>query len=227
MEILGQQNNQLYRQVKAKLHLPVTEMLKSIPETFGIRMNEEPEFQLMEKDENFEVRRYGRCLRAKITLTGMSFDEFRSRAFHSLAGYISGDNRRKRSVSTASPLLDGERARSSETITMTSPILLQQSSDWHWTMFFILPDEYNLRNAPEPLDPEIQLEEIPSVDVAVHTYSGNNTPERIKLYQDELERWLLARPHLHPEGQYMIAQYDAPFVIPFMKKNEVHIRVSR
>ena len=43
------QNQHQYR-----LNVPLFEILKSIPETIGIRLNEEPFYQVVAKDEEFE-----------------------------------------------------------------------------------------------------------------------------------------------------------------------------
>ena len=75
---------------KEKLHIPFLEMLKSIPEFVGLRFNEEPEYEVLQRYGEFELRRYSKQLRAKVTLKGLSFEEFRKVGFHKLAAYIFG-----------------------------------------------------------------------------------------------------------------------------------------
>ena len=204
-----------------KLHIPLAEKIKSIPEIFGIRVNEEPHFEVIKKDRSFEIRRYHRQLRAKITLLGFGFDEFRERAFPKLVGYIFGGNRTSKNIAMTAPVLE----HAGETIKMTSPVLQEHGSDESWTMEFILPEKYTLANAPEPLDPDVKLEQIEPTTVAVMKYSGNHTEEKMHSREHELAAWLRTQPQYHIDGEFFGAQYDAPFVIPFLKRNEVHVKV--
>lgn len=204
-----------------KPHIPLTEKIKSIPEVFGIRVNEEPSYEVIKKDGPFEIRRYHRQLRAKVCLEGMSFDEFRETAFKKLAGYIFGGNRGRANIAMTAPVLQ----HSGEKIEMTSPVLHEHGADESWTMDFILPEKYNLATVPEPLDPDVRLEQVESATTAVMTYSGNNTEERMHARENELAAWLRTLPQYRTEGEFYCAQYDAPFVIPFLKKNEVQVRV--
>ena len=190
------------------LHIPLVEKLKSIPETFGIRLNEEPEYDILKEDHSFEIRHYLKQLRAQITIHAQSFDEFREAAFKKLAAYIFGDNREEKTVS------------------MTSPVLEQQEEDGVWSMSFILPSHYTLQTAPTPNDSAIKLIEVAPYDAAIMIYSGNNTLEKIKSHEKDLMKWLKAQPNFERIGNYTMAQYDAPFVIPFMKKNEIHLQVK-
>jgi SOUL heme-binding protein len=191
-----------------ELHIPLKEKIKSIPEAFGIRVNEEPEYKVLRKDREFEIRHYERQLWAKITIQSFSYEEFKNEAFTRLATYI----------------FDG---KDHEPIAMTAPVLLEQVGAQAWSMSFILPEQYSLCTAPKPKDGQISIEEINSYNVAVVTYSGNNDLGKIKLHQEELKQWLKLQNDFRPEGNFITAQYDAPFVIPFLKKNEIHIKVDK
>jgi len=189
----------------SNIHIPLKEKLKSIPEMLGIRLNEEPPYEAIEKDGDFEIRVYQKQLRASVTIANTTFDEFREKAFDLLAAYIYEEN--------------------SELIDMTSPVLLSQTSDNSWTMSVILPQEYSLTDVRKPTNPDIQLSEVRSMDVAVYSYHGNNTLEKIETHKKELLDWLDRHPKYESAGEASAAQYDAPFVIPFMKKNEIHVPI--
>ncbi|MBC7429592.1 MAG: heme-binding protein [Bacteriovorax sp.] len=213
---------------QTKLHIPFKERLKSIPEAFGIRMNEEPEYDVIFTDGNFEVRHYYKQLIAKISMHGMSFDDFREAAFKKLAHYIFEGNEQGESIPMTSPVMEqhGNGEKSPGQIAMTSPVLQQQNSNGGWIMSFILPHNYNLQNAPKPTNSEISLEEVQPYIVACLKYKGNNTLEKIKLHERELAEWISKQPNLQSTGKYMVAQYDAPFIIPFMKTNEIQVKVD-
>lgn len=189
----------------SNIHIPIKEKLKSIPEVIGIRLNEEPPYETVETDGDFEIRVYQKQLRASVTIENTSFDEFRERAFKTLAAYIFGENH--------------------EDIEMTAPVLQTQNSEHSWTMSFILPQKYSLEDLPKPENPEIKISEVKSMDVAVICYHGNNSLEKMEEHKKELLDWLDKHPKFEPAGEYLAAQYDAPFVIPFLKKNEIHVPI--
>lgn len=205
-----------------KLHIPLKEKLKSIPETFGIRVNEEPIYKVLKKDGDFELRHYPKQLIAKVTLHGMSYDYFRENAFEKLAAYIFEGNQSKESVPMTSPVLTEKK---SELLPMTDPVLQHEDPSGAWTMSFILPKEYTLATAPKPKNAEIVLEEVEPYDAAVITYSGNNKVSKIEEHKKELGEWVGKQSGLAMSGHYFIAQYDAPFVVPFLKRNEVQVKI--
>lgn len=194
--------------METPLHIPLKEKFKSIPETFGIRVNEEPIYKVLKKDGDFELRHYPKQLIAKITLHGMSYDYFRENAFEKLAAYIFEGNEKK-----------------SEQIPMTDPVLQHEDPNGAWTMSFILPKEYTMATAPKPKNAEVVLEEVEPYDAAVITYSGNNKVSKIEEHKKELGEWVEKQSGLAMSGHYFIAQYDAPFVVPSLKRNEVQVKV--
>ena len=191
----------------SNLPLPWTEKMKLLPEMFGIRLNEEPIYRVVKSDGAFEVRRYGELILASLTLENVNFDEFRNQAFPRLANYLFGQNRGKISMA------------------MTSPVLHYNSGLQKWTMSFVMPSKYSLRNAPKPKDHDIRLEVMTPFEAVVVTFTGNNTLENIERHEQELTHWLAFKNDLKPEGKYLFAQYDGPFVIPFLKRNEVMVKL--
>lgn len=69
----------------------------------------------------------------------------------------------------------------------------------------------------------VDITEVKPMHVAVCAYSGNNKLEKIEDHMQELMAWLEEHPKYESDGEYFSAQYDAPFVIPFCKKNEIHV----
>ncbi len=197
----------MQHQNQLKLNIPLFEKLKSIPETIGIRLNEEPFYQVVAKDEEFELRHYAPQIRAEVTELGRSFNDFRESAFRKLANYIFGGN------------------ALSENIPMTTPVLQKGFASESRTMSFILPARYNIYNLPAPMDEDVKIIEVPSYHAAVMTYHGNNSEVKIKQYFDRLTKWLKDRPDVELLEHMSCAQYDAPYVIPFVKKNEVMVMV--
>jgi hypothetical protein len=209
-------------------NIPLKEKLKSIPEVFGIRVNEEPDYKVLSADGDFEIRRYSEQLVAKVSFKGMPFESFRSQAFKKLAAYIFQGNDKNVDIPMTSPVIDQHNGgvKTPNQIAMKSPVYQEESEDSGWTMSFILPKEFNLSNAPRPLDSKVIIEEVLPYEVAVISYSGNNTLEQIKLHERKLADWIKDQPQVHMKGRFMVAQYDAPFVIPFLKRNEIQVRIE-
>jgi SOUL heme-binding protein len=205
---------------------PLSEVVKSIPEVLGIRVNEEPEYTVLKKFGNIEVRRYKAQLHAQLTLSDKNFDSFREKAFKILANYIFGGNQSKRNIAMTSPVLQKKSSDSSETIAMTSPVLQKKNSDGQWTMSFILPAKFNLKNAPSPDDQQVKLKEEPGFDAVTLRYSGNNNLEVQKEKEQELKKWLDQNPNYKAKSEPFTAQYDAPFVVPFFKRNEIFVKIE-
>lgn len=207
-----------------QLHIPLKEQMKSIPEFFGIRVNEGPIYKVLKTDGEFEVRRYEKQLIAKITMHGMSFDYFREHAFEKLADYIFEGNTKNKSIPMTAPVIHEHGI--GEKIPMTSPVFQEESGTGVWTMSFILPKEYTLETAPKPKNSNIVLEIVEPYEVACVSYSGHNSIDKIKIHERQLAGWLVDHSEYTPTGKYMIAQYDAPFVIPFLKKNEIQVKLK-
>ena len=202
------------------LQIPMSERLKSIPEFFGIRVNEEPSYQVLKSEGDFEIRQYDPVLLAKLTLSNLSYGSYRKIAFKRLASYIFGGNLAKSDPHSA-------EKKTSEIIPMTAPVLQTYANDQERTMAFILPEKYSLSTAPKPLDSDIQLDPLPVHFVAVIQYGGSNSEEKMKEQEGRLQQWLKTQSDYLTDGPAYSAQYDAPFVIPFMKRNEIHVRVHR
>jgi len=191
-------------------------ILKTLPEMFGIRVQEKPIYKVLKTDGNFEIRSYEEQLIAKITMHGMSFDYFRDHAFEKLADYIFEGNTK---------LLVHEHGKG-EQVPMTSPVYQEEIGAGIWSMSLILPKEYTLETAPKPKNKDIALEIVEPYEVACVSYPGHSSIDKIKIHERELAAWLVDHSEYAPTGKYMIAQYDAPFVVPSLKKNEIQVKLK-
>lgn len=212
------------------LFIPLTERLKTIPEIFGIRVNEEPEYKVIRHEGRFEIREYGTQTLARVTLEESDFDVFANKAFLKLAHYIFSGNSRQENIPMTSPVLLQHGAPQIENpdpavVVQTNDEDKETSGGLKKTMWFILPKKMDLFTAPSPLNSEIHLEERGARTVASVSYSGNNTSHKIKSYKQSLAKWVADQPDYRDVGMYYTAQYDAPFTLPFIKRNEVQVEV--
>ena len=129
--------------------LSVTVLITSCS-VFGVGKIEEPNYDVVLEEDNFQVRKYPEILVAQTTTTGV-YKETSSKGFKRLAGYIFGDNVDKEKIAMTAPVLQENK---SEKIAMTAPVYQQQEAS-NWTMTFVLPSEYTLETAPTPIDDKV------------------------------------------------------------------------
>ncbi|MBC7711895.1 MAG: heme-binding protein [Rhizobacter sp.] len=207
---------------QSQLSIPLSEKLKGIPGIFGIRLGEEPLYEVIQSIGDKEIRKYRPFITASISVNG-SFEEARKEAFFCLANYIFGKNKDKIQLKMTAPVLQEE---TSDYIPMTSPVL-QEPTQNGWTMSFVLPLEYTLASAPTPKDKRIHLSKNQERFVATLRYSGINDLDKIRKHSAELIQWLSKSFIYRPVGEIQSAQYDGPATIPFLRKNEIHLEVTK
>lgn len=187
----------------------------------GKREAAEPPYKLLKRDGSFEVRRYGSMVIAETFLSDESYSVASGKGFNRLAGYIFGKNRSQTTISMTAPVL---QERDSEKIPMTAPVLQQQNKGG-WSMAFVLPEGFTLQSAPEPMDPEVKLRELPPSTVAVLTFPGLHSAANLEKYGGQLQAWLEKRGY-RALSEPRFAAYDPPWTLPFLRRNEVQIRIE-
>ena len=92
-------------------------------------------------------------------------------------------------------------------------------------MSFVLPERLQASGVPAPVDPEIRLESRPAQRVAVYRYSGRTRARYERDAVDRLHAWVQDQG-LRATGEPVVAYYDAPVVLPFLRRNEVMVPVG-
>ncbi len=200
---------------------PFVEILKGIPGIFGIRLEAEPRHEVVEKIGEVEVRHYAPALLAEITVPG-DHDKALDAAFDRLARYIFGANSKDEHLSMTNPVYQGK----GQGLPMTAPVRPAHHGQG-WTVAFFLSNDLTVEEAPRPDDEAIRLIRSPGHLVGVLRYRGNNTEGKMHDARSELLEALRADATYEVEGDVYWAQYDAPYVIPFVKRNEAQVELSR
>ena len=181
---------------------------------------EEPAFRSVLHEGAFEVRDYPALMVAEVTVSGDQ-KEAASKGFRLLAGYIFGGNKRRQSIAMTAPVA---QAPTSEKIAMTAPVTQIQSAG-EWVVRFTMPSAYSMDTLPEPNDPKVHLRALPPARFAVLQFSGLARKDDVAAKTAELEK--LARTHhLRAIGPASLAQYDPPWTLWFMRRNEVMIPIA-
>ncbi len=181
---------------------------------------EEPPFQTIMKAGPFEVRNYPAMTVAEVTVTG---DQATAggRGFRLLAGYIFGANHENRKIAMTAPV---GLAKVGENIPMTAPVG-QTRKGTTWIVRFTMPASFSLANLPTPNDPQVRLSLQPPVRVAALQFSGWATESATLRRSSELLD-LVKTHHLRAMGPVTLAQYNPPWTLPFLRRNEVMVPVA-
>ena len=163
---------------------------------------EEPVYQVEKawEPEQIEIRAYAPRIMA---VTGMNEDS--DSGFRVLAGYIFGGNAEE------------------EKIAMTAPV--QQTMAGEKEMAFMMPAKYALKDLPQPEDLRVSFREAPAYTAAVIQFSGWASAEKADENWQQLQRFLIAEG-IDITGEPTLNQYNPPWTLPFMRRNEIIVPVA-
>lgn len=192
---------------------------------FGIRSGyEQAAYTVVDRvGETIEVRQYRTQLVAEVVVESADEKSGRSAAFRALFDYISGANRSQEKVAMTAPV---ETGTVSEKIAMTVPVETGTQTEGRYVMRFFLPAGYTLKTAPQPTDPRVIVREMPERTLAVLRFSGSTSAENVARHITELETAMTASTW-RPSGAPAAMFYDPPWTIPFLRRNEVAVPVTR
>ncbi len=181
---------------------------------------EEAKYQVIKKDNEFEIRDYAPHILAETVVDG-SLEDAGNKAFKRLFRYISGGNRSRDKVAMTAPV---SQQSTGKKIKMTAPVG-QQRLEESWVVSFMMPDSYTLETLPEPEDQRVTLRQVPARRMAAIRYSGFWSEKSYLRHKAELESWI-RRMGLAIEGDPVWARYNPPFVPWFLRRNEILFPVA-
>lgn len=182
---------------------------------------EEPVFKTVLKEGSFEVRDYPPLVVAEVTVSGDQ-KEAANKGFRLLAGYIFGGNKSRQSIAMTAPVA---QAQTSEKIAMTAPVTQIKEAN-AWVVSFTMPKGYSLDTLPQPNDPQVHLRALPASRFAVLQFSGLAGKDDVSAKTTELQK-RVTKHKLRPTGPVSLAQYNPPWTLWFMRRNEVMVEVAR
>ncbi len=183
---------------------------------------EQPKYSVELKDGDFELRRYASYIVAEVSVDGAQ-GEAVQRGFRKLAGYIFGANAGSTKIAMTAPVAQRPEG---EKIAMTSPVAQTPDGEGHWTVQFMMPSSYTLDNLPKPKDADIRFRVEPAREMAVLKFSGVARDGNYRQRSEDLSRWVAAKG-LTGRGRTVLAQYDPPWTLWFLRRNEVLVEIQR
>ena len=171
--------------------------------SFTSKNIETPKYKVINTYDEVEVRLYPKMVVAKTNLADKSFDNQGSNGFRTIAGYIFGGNEKN------------------EKIAMTAPVVMNMGDSA--SMYFVMPKSYDKAELPTPNSKNVQIVEVAEKALAVISYGGFSSDEKIEKHRKQLEQ-ILYKNKLLTKGAYLYMGYNAPWDI-INRKNEVAIEV--
>jgi hypothetical protein len=194
---------------------------------------EEPKYEVVTADAQFEVRHYAPILIAETIVEG-DMDAASSKGFRLIADFIFGNNLssdtdKKAKIAMTAPVTVEPQ---SSKIAMTAPVTVEpQAAESNmktaktWRINFVMPSQYTLANIPKPKNNAISLREVPSKYFIVHKYSGFNTVSRVQTKTDETVEWAIKRSY-KMIGTPQLSRYDPPWTLPMFRRNEIMLEIA-
>lgn len=190
---------------------------------------EEPKFTILNKTEDFELRRYDAQIVAQTWVTGSQMVAS-NKGFKTLANYIFGNNTaptgESSNISMTAPVMmqpngnDSGKDKSAK-IAMTAPVNMQQDTG-QWRVQFVMPSQYTMQTLPKPNNADITIVELPVQTYGVITFSGLAGEKKVAEKTQALQEWMQAQ-NLIMIGSPELARYNPPWILPFMRRNEIMI----
>ncbi len=192
----------------------------------GAMANEEPRYEVVKKEGDFEVRRYQPMIIAEVLVTG-TLSEASNKGFRQIADFIFGNNEdpiKKQSEKIAMTAPVTMEADISSKIAMTAPVTMEGSGG-AWKMAFVMPSKFTMDTLPKPKNSNVIIKQMPAQQVAVVTFSGWVDKEKLSAQTTRLNEWM-AKNGLKTSGSAQLSRYNPPWTLPFWRRNEVWMKLD-
>ncbi len=172
-------------------------------------MTERQHYEVVQRYERFELRRYESCVVANIDMSG-DYGSAPQNAFRYLFSYISQGN------------------KTSTSISMTAPVIAatQNTMDTEqWTISFVMPRGSTIAKLPNPNDSKVHLIALPMQDCVAISFRGRATKRLSENKESELRAYAL-KENLSLSSETRICRFDPPFKPGFIQYNEIVIPIA-
>ena len=181
---------------------------------------EKSDYEVIQSVQNIEIRQYEPMIIAEVEVDGKREDAIGD-GFRLLADYIFGNNTVQQVISMTAPVQQKENQK----IAMTAPVQ-QQSMGKSWRMSFVMPSKYSMDSLPVPNNNRVRLKGILAKKFVVIEFSGTNSNENVTKHENQLMNYIEAN-QIKIIGSPKYAFYNAPWTLPFLRRNEVMIEIKQ
>jgi hypothetical protein len=180
---------------------------------------EQPAYTVIRSFGDVEIRDYPPMIVAEVEVTGERKAAINA-GFRQIADYIFGNNSPAQKIAMTAPVTQ----QAGEKIAMTAPVS-QQSAGRVWKVRFVMPSRHKLEVLPKPKNPSVTLVSLPAERFAAIKFSGLAGDEAIARFKQRLFDGL-AEQGLAPQGEVIMAFYNPPWTLPFMRRNEILVKIQ-
>ncbi len=166
---------------------------------------EQPKYKTVDSKGSFEIREYSPMIVAEVEITADRKTAIKE-GFRALADYIFGNN------------------TSHTRIAMTAPVL-QEGSKNSWQIRFTMPHTYTLETLPAPICKNIHIKSLESKKFAAIQFSGIATDKSLEKNLETLKN-ILQEKNITIIGKPILAFYNPPWTLPFLRRNEILIEIK-
>ena len=187
----------------------------------AVQATEEPTYSIVQSHEVFEVRRYEPYTVAEVVVPGPA-DKAGNQGFSILAAYIFGQNKGATKMQMTAPV---SQTPAPMKLDMTAPVT-QSATQGGFLVQFVMPRAFTMATLPEPVDSRIVLRDVEPRRYAVIRYPGSSGQANYDKHLDKL-RSAVERAAITTHGEPVFSRYDAPYVPPFLRRNEIWLEVTQ
>ena len=168
---------------------------------------ETPNFKLIKKEGEFEIREYEPMIIA-MTKVKSGYREASSTGFRRIANYIFGGNQKQMEIK------------------MTAPVITDVPNvKGMYDILFVMPSQHKFDDLPVPDDDNVELKVKELGKTAVIQFGGWATESRATHYKEKLEQFIETSGY-EINSDYMVAQYNSPWALPPFRRNEIIIMIK-
>ena len=168
---------------------------------------ETPNFKLIKKEGEFEIREYEPMIIA-MTKVKSGYREASSAGFRRIANYIFGGNQKQMEIK------------------MTAPVITDVPNvKGMYDILFVMPSQHKFDDLPIPDNDNVELKVKELGKTAVIQFGGWATESRATHYKEKLEQFIETSGY-EINSDYMVAQYNSPWALPPFRRNEIIIMVK-
>jgi len=191
---------------------------ESLGSVVGIRgPYEQPRYEVVGRiGANVEIRAYA----ARVAVETSMQNSNDGAAFGRLFRYITGANQAGAKIAMTVPVQQSGQ-RIGQRIAMTIPVEMGGPN----VMRFFLPESVARAGPPTPADPLVHIVKLPPETFAVLRFSGIVTNTARRRHEAALIEAVSGAGRT-PEGTPSLFSYDPPFALPFVRRNEVAVKLK-
>ena len=152
----------------------------------------------------FEIRKYPEIVVASAPMKASRSGS--NSAFRSLFRYISGGNEEQKKIAMTTPVFSTKEGKGE-------------------VMSFVVPAKVVAAGVPKATDGKVVVSKREKGRFAVYRYSGRWTTARENKARAMLLAWVKEK-ELKPVGTAETANYNSPMTLPFLRRNEVLVRLK-